>query len=75
MNDKRRKLISEARGLIEHGKGLIEIALDDEQECFNNLPVGVQESDRGYTMEENIDNLQNAAESLGEAMDFIDEIE
>lgn len=56
-------------GTIKDG---IEAVLEEEQEAFDNLPEGIQESERGEAMQENIDNLQTAADSLeSEVIDYI----
>lgn len=56
-------------GTIKDG---IEAVLEEEQESFDNLPEGIQESERGEAMQENIDNLQTAIDSLeSEVIDYI----
>lgn len=72
MNKARRKQLED---LIEQLSGIkdgIEAVLEEEQEAFDNLPEGIQASERGEAMQENIDNLQTAADSLeSEVMDYI----
>ena len=51
MNDERRKLITEAIDLVEQAKNLLNAAKEEEQECFDNLPEGIQQSERGQLME------------------------
>jgi len=46
----------------------------DEQDAYDNLPESFQESDRGETMYNAIDNMESALSSLGEAMDYILEV-
>ena len=40
--------------------------LNEEQEAYDNLPEGLQESDRGQQMQEYIDALEGVVDSLGE---------
>lgn len=71
MNKNRRKQIAEAIQKIEEAKTLLEIARDEEQDAFDNMPEGIQSSGRGETMEaaitsmdEAIDEIDNIVESL-----------
>lgn len=51
---------------LEHVKNMVEGARDDEEEAFDNLPEGIQEGERGDTMQEAIDSLNDALEQLEE---------
>lgn len=49
--------------------------MEEEQEAYDNMPESLQESDRGCTMQEGLDNLQSAIDSLeSEVMDVIQEV-
>lgn len=74
MNDRRRRFIKQARVQVEDAKSLIDTALEEEQECFDNLPEGIQCGERGNEMEENIEALQDASSSLEEALDYLEGI-
>ena len=50
-------------------------AKDKEEEAFDNLPESLQESERGMTMQDNVDNLDTAITSLEEAKDALENIE
>lgn len=65
MNDARRKKLDYANALIEQAQSIIEGVAEEELEAFNNLPEGLQESERGQQMEQN-------AEFLDEIVDTID---
>lgn len=54
---------------VESLKGQIQEIVDEEQESFDNMPAGLQNSDRGETSQAAIDALENA---ISEA-DMIDE--
>lgn len=45
-------------------KEAIEQVRDEEQEYYDNMPEGLQGSDRGYAAEEAISNLEDAASML-----------
>ena len=66
MNKSRRKQIQEALSLIEKAYDLLTDAKDEEEEAFDNLPESLQESERGMTMQDNVDNLDTAVTSLEE---------
>ena len=73
MNKARRKAIAEVRDILESATSNLEVIRDEEQESFDNLPEGIQESERGEKMSECIEYLEEAIENLGEAIDNLDE--
>ena len=73
MNKNRRKAIAEVRDILESATSNLEVIRDEEQESFDNLPDGIQESERGEKMSECIEYLEEAIENLGEAIDNLDE--
>ena len=73
MNKNRRKAIAEVRDILESATSNLEVIRDEEQESFDNLPEGIQESERGEKMSECIEYLEEAIENLGEAIDNLDE--
>lgn len=56
---------------IENAEVILSSALDAEQDCYDNIPENLQESERCEKMEEAIDNLESAIEKLSEAKDYI----
>ena len=68
MNPDRRKKIDEAAELIGQAKTLLEIARDEERDAFENLPEGIQQSEKG-------ERIEQAAEKLDEIVDAIDTLE
>ena len=71
MNNERRKKIAEAVeqinaaiGNIENAKAILDECKDEEQDAFDNLPEGLQSSERGECMEENIGYLEAAISEL-----------
>lgn len=75
MNNERRKRIASALEQMEEVKSEIEQLAEEEREAYDNMPESLQESERGCAMEEAADNLDNAASSLEEAMEYLQGIE
>lgn len=53
----------------------IENVRDEEQEAFDNMPEGLQGSDRGCQMEENIEELDNVVDKIDEITDMLIDIQ
>jgi hypothetical protein len=47
MNAERRKLIAKAIGNISEARGLLQEVHGDEQDAFDNMPLSIQDSERG----------------------------
>lgn len=65
MNKQRRKMLAEAIdklesavSLMEEAMELIEIAKDEEQDAFDNMPESLQETERGQMTQENVDTME-----------------
>lgn len=74
MNAKGRKELRSYVDQLEEIKSCIETMQEDETEKLDNMPEGLQESERGEAMQEAIENLESASSSLEEAIDYINEI-
>lgn len=72
MNKQRRVKLSEAHSLLGKAVSLVEGVKDDEQDSLENLPESLQSSKRGEAMEEAVDELQMAIDSISDAMEHID---
>lgn len=72
VNKKRRTHLTEAHSLLGRAAFIVERARDEEQDGFDNLPEGLQSSERGEAMEETVDELQLAIDSINEAMEHVD---
>lgn len=68
MNRQRRKRVQEALDLMQQATEILAEVADEEEEAFDNLPEGIQESERGQQMEEVLDVLDGACESIGDAI-------
>ena len=72
MNATQRKELANLAAQIDTIKEQLESIRDAEQEKYDNMPEGLQESERGEKFQEGIDtldeiisNLEEAAESFG----------
>ena len=74
MNAKQRKELQGYADGLEKIKCAIEEMREDEECKFDNMPEGLQESERGEAIQEAIDNLESASSSLEEAIDYLNEI-
>lgn len=64
MNNTRRKALDDVHSkLLEAVEELEGIALD-ERDAFDNLPEGLQMTERGEQMEEYADTIENAKDTL-----------
>ena len=73
MNKLRRKQLSEIQDKIAELRDMIDMVLSEEQEAFDNLPEGIQESERGEAMQAAIDAMENAMSSCEEAEESLEE--
>lgn len=71
MNNVRRKDINKIINTIEILKSQIENLLSEEEFSFDNMPEGIQESEKGDKSQEAIENLQSAIDSIDEAIDYL----
>lgn len=73
MNNKRRDLLKSAVVLIERASGIISRALDEEQDCLDNMPENLLDSGRCQKMELAIDRLEEAVEQIDRTVECIEE--
>lgn len=71
MNKKRRERLRDAIKLIESASLIVEGARDEEQDCFDNLPENLKDYDKGLVMEEAIDFLDDAIDSIEKSVEYI----
>ena len=60
MNNTRRSQITDIMEKLSSLQTSIEELLEEEQEAFDNLPEGIQDSERGEAIQAAIDNLEEA---------------
>ena len=75
MNKKRRKEIENLRESISETKAKLQDLLYEEQQAFDNMPESIQESERGEEMQEIIEYMEAAIDSLEEATESLTEIQ
>jgi hypothetical protein len=68
MNDARRTEIQRALALIEQAKDILEMALAQEQEDFDNMPEDLRNDETGQRAEDAIDALERAATCCDDVM-------
>ena len=68
MNDARRKEIQRALTLIGEAKGIVELALPQEQDDLDNMRENLQGDEEGQIAEDMVDALERAAMGCGDAI-------
>ena len=53
---------------------IVEQAQEEEQEAYDNLPEGIQESERGYQLSENADALYDVYTDIENIMENLVEV-
>ncbi len=74
MNNSRRKQIADALSKIETAYDLLCEVKDEEEMAYENLPESLQSSERGDSMQENIDNLDEAIQGLDDVKSTLENI-
>ena len=71
MNKSRRKELEKAIELLEQASDIIDSAKVDEEDAYDSLPAGIQDSERGETMQEAISSLEDALDNLESVTDAV----
>lgn len=74
MNKLRRKQLQAAADLLEEARAIIESVREEEQEAFDNMPEGLQYSERGETMETNIGTMDESLDTISDMIESLTEI-
>lgn len=74
MNKDRRKSIERIVDKINEIKADLTGVRNDEEEAYDNLPEGIQSSERGDSMQEAIEAMDDADGALQDAVDYLEEI-
>lgn len=74
MNKQNRKSLQSAIYLLSKAKEIIEEVSVGEQEKFDNLSEGLQETGRGLELEENASLLEGVVEEVESIINEIDQI-
>lgn len=73
MNKNDRKQVAEWSDKLDKIKSEIEAMKEEQGERFDNLPEGIQESERGDRILDAIENLGYSVDSIEEAIDSLNE--
>lgn len=71
MNKQDRIELAKALELIQDAQSIIDVIKDSEQDKFDNLSEGLQQTERGQKFEETVSTLDDVISQLEEAMDGI----
>ena len=72
MDKERRERISEAVGLIHQAREILEEVLDEEQKCYESLPEGMQNGEKGEQTQENMEIIEDVLGCLEDVDDLED---
>lgn len=67
MNKERRSRIEAAKVKLTEIEAELELAMQEEQDYFDNMPEGIQGSQKGTDAEAAVDALQEAIDAIQEA--------
>lgn len=73
MNAQRRKQLENIISKLEELKNDIEMTRDAEQEAYDNLPEGLQVSQRGENIESAVNALDSAYDSIEDTINNLQE--
>lgn len=74
MNKDRRKRLSDIIAKLEALQSEIQSLAEEERECFDNMPEGLQESERGSAIEENADDLDETDSDFESLLDSLNDV-
>lgn len=72
MNNTRRSQITDVMENLSSLQTSIEELLEEEQEAFDNLPDGIQDSERGEAIQAAIDKLEEAVSNCEELLNNLE---
>ena len=74
MNKQRREFIAKSVQEIYDVIATLEAVKDEEMEAYENMPENLQYSERGETMSDNIDSLEEIIEMLMDATTTLEDM-
>ena len=74
MNKARKEKVKKIVDMLETAKSSLEDILDEEQTAYDNMPEGLQMSERGQVMEEAITDFEDAGQQMDDLIDLLDEL-
>lgn len=74
MNKDRRERLAEIHTLLEEARHALEEVQEEEGRAFDNMPEGLQTSERGQKLQENHDTMEEAVSTLDDLLSTILEL-
>lgn len=74
MNKQDRKELDKALDLLSSASEIIMRIKEQEEEKYDNLPEGIQESERGERFQQNIDNLESSLSDLESVLEYVENV-
>lgn len=71
MNKKRRELLKSAMPFLVQAASIIERAAEQENDCLDNMPESLQDTERYEKIEKAAENLESALEHIENAQECI----
>ena len=73
MNQQRRQQLTQVVNLLHSAEADLDRIRDEEQDCIDATPENLQGSERYSSMENAVDCLEDAIESVQQATEFIND--
>lgn len=74
MNSERRKRLQKVYDELYDLHDDLSNIQSEESDCFDNIPDNLRESESACTIENNVSELEDAVDSLSDALERIDEV-
>lgn len=74
MNKQRRGKLRNAISYLTVAKDIIKDVKTKEEFAYDNYPENLQCSNKGYNMEENIDDMEDIIDKINDIIDLINDI-
>ena len=75
MKEERLKTLKHCLNMIQNAHDVLEEVRDEEQDAFDNLPEGLQYSERGDMMQDAVDTLDEAIDYLYDVLSSLESVE
>lgn len=74
MNDKRRGRLKDALKMLSSAASIVDEVCNGEQDCLDNYPENLQNTERFEQMETAVDSLNDALERIDDAKEHIQSV-
>lgn len=75
MKEERLKILKQCLKDIQNAHDVLEEVRNEEEEAFDNMPEGLQDSERGDMMQEAVDTLDEAIDRLDDVLSSLESVE